>query len=121
MDRPLTPKQKKFVAAYCGNVAEAAKIAGFTPEYGRRMFTKGYAHVAKKLHERVDQECNKEILSRQERQKFWSEVVKNKRVSMQNRLKASELLGKSEADFVEIRRNEFEKDYIDALKAISRG
>ena len=40
------------------------------------------------------------IATRVQRQQFWTEVMKNPEASLADRLRASELLGKSEADFV---------------------
>ena len=40
------------------------------------------------------------IANRVQRQQFWTEVMKNPEASLADRLRASELLGKSEADFV---------------------
>ena len=41
------------------------------------------------------------IATRQERQEFWTSVLRNEEEAMKNRLKAAELLGKSEGDFLE--------------------
>jgi phage terminase small subunit len=41
-----------------------------------------------------------EIAGRDERQAFWSEIMRDKNVSTRDRLRASELLGKSGGDFV---------------------
>jgi len=45
--------------------------------------------------------------TKEERQKFWSEVMENA-PSDKDRLRASELLGKSEGDFSETTKHEFE-------------
>jgi hypothetical protein len=41
------------------------------------------------------------IANRSERQQFWSKVVDDSDASMPDRLRASELLGRSEADFTD--------------------
>ena len=41
------------------------------------------------------------IATRQERQEFWTSVLRNEDEAMKDRLKAAELLGKSEGDFLE--------------------
>ena len=41
------------------------------------------------------------IATRKMRQQFWTETMQDKSKSMANRLRASELLGKSECDFTE--------------------
>jgi hypothetical protein len=40
-------------------------------------------------------------MTRQQRQQFWSKVAGDESQEMKDRLRASELLGKSEADFTE--------------------
>jgi hypothetical protein len=41
------------------------------------------------------------IASREERQAWWTKVMKDEDAGMYDRLRASELLGKSDADFVD--------------------
>jgi hypothetical protein len=41
------------------------------------------------------------VFSRQQRQAFWTQVVDDPKASMADRLRASELLGRSEADFTD--------------------
>lgn len=41
------------------------------------------------------------IATRLERQEFWTSVLRSEDESMKDRLKAAELLGKSEGDFLE--------------------
>jgi phage terminase small subunit len=43
---------------------------------------------------------NAAIASREERQSFWSSVLRDQNIDMKDRLKASDLLGKSQADFI---------------------
>ena len=98
--RELTLKQQKFVDCFDGNIKEAAEKSGLSYEYARRMVTKG--HILEAIKNRQDTEARpKTIGTRQERQSFWTEVMRNKAAMMRDRLKASELLGKSEADFTE--------------------
>ena len=42
-----------------------------------------------------------EIADRDERQRFWSEVMRDDGQAMRDRLRASDLLGRSTGDFVE--------------------
>ena len=44
---------------------------------------------------------NAAIATREERQSFWTSVIRDGDEDMRNRLKASELLGRSQTDFVE--------------------
>jgi hypothetical protein len=62
--------------------------------------------VAEAIKARETKRNNKRILTREERQAFWSSVADDENQNILARLKASELLGKSEADFVERQRHE---------------
>jgi hypothetical protein len=53
------------------------------------------------IKERQAERIRPNILSREQRQEWWSKVVQDQAEEMKNRLKASELLGKSEADFTD--------------------
>jgi hypothetical protein len=107
----LTEKQRRFVEAYmgeaAGNATEAARLAGY----------KGNAHtlanvgaenlrkpeITAAVERRV--KADPKIATREQRQEFWTRVMNGDPevgfAEMRDRLKASELLGKSQADFVE--------------------
>ena len=105
----LTTKQKAFVAAYRGNAAEAARIAGYSPKWADRQghtLIEKNGEIAAAIREREEKRVNSLILSREERQIFWSNVVRDPDEDMKNRLKASELLGRSEGDYLERFSNE---------------
>jgi len=103
----LTEKQRKFVEAFMGpakgNATEAARIAGYSGNdatlrnAGSRLLTN--ANISEAIKER--QESDPLVADREERQRFWSEVMRNDQADMRDRLKASEILGKSQADFTE--------------------
>ena len=97
----LTVKQQKFVDAYTGNATKAAIAAGYsTPEIaGHRCLQN--AKIRKEIKHRQKKENKPEIMSRQERQKMWTDIAKDTDLSVRDRLRASELLGKSEMDFTE--------------------
>ena len=99
----LTTRQRRFVEAYDGNATQAAIAAGYSEKtarfMGRENLTKPYILAEIKSRETV--RCTPLIASRAERQQFWSSVMRDKEQQMRDRLKAAELLGKSEADFVE--------------------
>lgn len=101
----LTPKQRKFVEAYTGNGTEAARIAGYSGDDNTLGVT---AHdllrnpkIARAIEQRQSKELKPLIASRQERQEFWTAVMKDELTEMRDRLRASELLGKSETDFTD--------------------
>ena len=94
----LTLKQQVFVDAYAGDIKEAAQKAKISYGYARRLVTK--SNILKAIQNRQETEVRpKTIANRQQRQEFWTKVMYDKKRSMRDRLRASELLGKSEADF----------------------
>lgn len=103
--RPLTSKQRKFVEAYAGNGTEAARVAGYRgdenvlAQVARDNLRK--PQIAEAIRKRETKETRGAIATRQERQAFWTSVMHDCDEQMFARLKASELLAKSEADFVE--------------------
>ena len=121
MTKRLPEKRRRFVEAYmgeaAGNASEAARIAGYKcpgPE-GFRLLQ--YAEIQAAIDSRV--ESDPSIMTRQERQKFWSEAARGNiddfnsdgeaiNAALSTRLKASELLARSQADFVE--RVKIERD-----------
>lgn len=105
MSRGLTPRQKKFCEVFTGNGTEAARIAGYT---GNDNVLGKTAHdllrnpkVSQAIRERQEMEQRPHIAKRMERQAFWTRVMNDRSEDMRNRLKASELLGRSEADFTD--------------------
>ena len=99
----LTRKQMAFVAAFHGNAAEAARAAGYSAKtakaIGSELLTK--PDIADAIREREQERTDSMIATREERQSFWTSVLRDPDESMRDRLKASELLGRSEADFLE--------------------
>ena len=99
----LNARQQAFVEAYAGNATAAALAAGYSEKsarvQGRRLITND--NVAKAIKAREAQRIAPAIATRQERQEFWTSVLRNKDEAMKDRLKAAELLGKSEGDFLE--------------------
>jgi len=97
----LTRKQQVFVDAFAGNIRVAAKVADLSYTYARQLLTKHH-NVRKAIHDRQEIEIRPtRIATRQERQNFWTTVMLNENVDYKDRLRASELLGRSEADFTE--------------------
>lgn len=98
--RAFTVKQQKFIDAYAGDIKEAAKKAELSYGYARRLVTK--SNIFEAIRHRQDTEIRpKTIANRQQRQEFWTKVMRDENEDTKDRLRVSELLGKSEADFVE--------------------
>ena len=102
----MTPKQQAFVEYYaaCGNASDAARRAGYK---NARM--QGAQNLSKKeIKEAIavlaTETRNVRIASMQERQEFWTDILRGKEgyeAEMKDRLKASELLGKCQGDFID--------------------
>ena len=101
----LTPKQQKFVDAYTGNGTAAARAAGYRgndhtlAQVARENLRK--PEIAAAIKARAAKEAKPIIATRTERQTFWSKVMNDRTELTRDRLRAAELLGKSEADFTE--------------------
>lgn len=97
----LTVRQQKFVDAYCGNASAAARAAGYSEKtaysIGEQLLRN--IEIVSAIKQRQDEAREPLIADREARQKFWSETMLNPEVEMQHRLKAAELLGRSEGDF----------------------
>ena len=99
----LTPKQKKFVEAYMGNAAKAALEAGYSAKTATVIAYKlmKIPEIAKAIAARTVKKENKLIATREERQEFLTRTMLDADLSMKDRLKASQLLGHSQADFTD--------------------
>ena len=101
----FTPRQQAFVDAYAGNATDAARKAGYTGNdvtmrnTARELMEK--PHVIAAIKARQETRATGLIATREERQAFWTAAFRDTSENILVRLKASELLGKSEADFVE--------------------
>ena len=99
----LNAKRQAFVDAWEGNATAAALAAGYSPKtaysQGQRLLKN--VEVQDAIKARETQRLAPTIASRRERQEFWTSVLRNEEEAMKNRLKAAELLGKSEGDFLE--------------------
>lgn len=104
-ERPLNARQLRFVEVYDGNATRAARIAGYTGTDDTLAKT-GYdllrvPRISLAIQNRRASEVTGHILTRQERQALWSQIASSSSQDMGHRLKASELLGRSQADFTE--------------------
>lgn len=105
--REFTERQKKFIQFFDGNGTEAARKAGYNGK-GNSLGVMAHELLRNpKIREAIDKRNAKipttklHIATREERQAFWTKVLHDQNEEMNSRLKASELLGKSEADFTE--------------------
>ena len=105
-NKKLTAKQQKFVEHYaaCGNATEAARLAGYSAKYTRENASKLLQNttIQAALAALTKKVSSARIATAQERQEFWTAVMRGEfgdEAEMKDRLKASELLGKTQTDF----------------------
>jgi len=100
-ERKLTVKQQRFADAYDGNATAAAVKAGYSQktatEQGARLLAN--VKVSAAIRAREWTESRRLVSDRIARQEFWSRIMLDESQEMRDRLRASELLGKSEGDF----------------------
>lgn len=105
MVKKLSPKQQAFVDVYDGNATEAAKIAGYKGNektlsvVGSENLAKPYIWAA--IQARDAEIKSNRIATREERQAFWTDTMRKEEFDLKDRIRASELLGKSQCDFIE--------------------
>ncbi len=113
----LNKRQRAFVAAYDGNASEACRIAGYSVSQATKLIrnpliikalekkASDQQHAVKASMTKVMAENARivagAIAAREDRQAFWTRVMLEEGENMMFRLKASELLGKAQGDFIE--------------------
>ena len=121
----LSPKHRMFVEAYDGDIAMAMKIAGYNGsdsylnQKGKELLKTPLIQKALEERKKYIADLKESIATREERQLLWTQIMKNEdpyrkeekdengvpipegNIPLPIRLKASELLGKSEADFID--------------------
>ena len=107
MNGNFTVKQQRFIDFYEGNATDAARKAGYKGNestlttMANKLMTKGDILEAVKARET---KCNEKLIAnREKRQEFWTSIMNStdKDVHVRDKLKASELLGRSQGDFIE--------------------
>lgn len=121
----ITIKQQRFIDFYDGNATDAARKAGYKhpKQSGAENLSKLY--ISDAIKNREQQRARGLIATREERQEFWTKVLFGRDQElvvtgydsggnavvvkippkMSDRLKASELLGRSEADFTDTQKH----------------
>ncbi len=116
----FTPKQQRFIEFYDGNGTEAARKAGYTGSAKVLGITAarllGNARILDAVQRREIKENRPKIAARLHRQEFWTKVMLDPRQDMRERLRASELLGRSEADFTEKVQMDSTRDLAEAIR-----
>lgn len=101
--RKLTEKRRRFVDFFlgeaAGNATEAARLAGYKTPHpeGSQLLQNPTIREAIESHSKT----RSRIKTRDERQEWWSQIMDDEDQPTKDRLRASELLAKSQADFVQ--------------------
>ena len=105
MTPKLTAKQQVFVMEYMNdfNATRAAQAAGYSQRtaysIGQRLLKN--VEISQAINSAMTERKNQLIATREQRQEFWTAVMTDTEQDMRSRLRASELLAKSEGDFTE--------------------
>ena len=100
----LTEKQRRFCEAFSangGNALDAARKAGYSKPHPQGAQNLQKATILRALESLRLEHTSSAIATREERQAFWTSVMRSRREEMKDRLRAAELLGKSHADFID--------------------
>jgi len=102
----MTTRQQKFVEFYsaCGNASEAAKRAGYKTKsnvIGAKLLAKD--SIKQKINKIAEKDSKKRIATARDIKEFLSKVMEDETQDMKDRLKASDLLGKTKALYIEKR------------------
>ena len=99
----LTAKQQRFVSAYNGNATEAMIAAGYSAKSAASNVDKilKNTEIQAAIQNREKARNSAAIATREERQSFWTAILRDPEAELRDRLRASELLGKSEGDFLD--------------------
>lgn len=101
----MNDKQAMFVQEYatCLNATVSAKRAGYSERtayaQGARLLRN--AEVSAAISAVMSERADELSATRAQRKAFWTYVMLNEDAAMKDRLKASELLARSEGDFTE--------------------
>ena len=101
----MTHRQELFIQEYLNslNATQSAIRAGYSPKtaysIGQRLLKN--VEVLRAINTAMNERKNTLIATREQRQEFWTAVMNDCDTAMKDRLKASELLGKSEGDFTD--------------------
>lgn len=120
MKSDLTSKQRAFVECFEGNATEAAKKAGYEGS-DKTLAQIGYENMRKpdireEIEKRTAVVLEPLIAGREQRQEFWTKVMEDLEMPMRDRLRASELLAKSEGDFLPKEETNEESDLLSIIK-----
>lgn len=100
----LTYRERMFVKVFDGDMYAAGRLCGFTDKQVEKlMVTKRVKDAISRKDTMVDPLSDETDRERRkaERMLFWMNSMQDKDIEMKDRLRASELSGKADGDFVE--------------------
>ena len=107
----LTEKQRRFCEEYAangGNGTKAAEAAGYSQPAEQAYENLRKPQITTAIEALREETTSNAILTREERQKYWSRVTRGevmepdgKPAAIRDRLRASELLARSQGDFLD--------------------
>lgn len=103
MDEPKIKPQLKllainYVGKCAGNKEKSAIAAGYSKNYSRAQSYKLFERADVKQYIkylRENEDMSRDIMELHDLQEFWSAIIRDGEVLIRDRLRASELLGKS--------------------------
>lgn len=101
----MTDKQELFIQEYLidMNATAAAKRAGYSEKtaYSIGQENLNKPEIKQAIQQQLENRKSALIATREQRQRLWTEIMYDMEQSTRDRLRASELLGKSCGDFIE--------------------
>lgn len=106
----LTERQRRFVEAYSangGNASDAAKQAGYSKPHPQGAQNLRNPTIIAAIEALREETTSRAIATREERQSFWTAVLRGEvddggaPPPLKDRIRAAELLGKAQGDFLE--------------------
>jgi phage terminase small subunit len=107
----LTERQRRFVEVYSsngGNALDAARVAGYRQPHPQGAENMQKPTVRAAIEALREETTTNSILTREARQKYWSRIIRGEELdsdgkppAIRDRLRASELLAKSQGDFLD--------------------
>ena len=121
----LTKKQRIFAEHYAmtGKATESARLAGYSrPAQSGQLMARDeelMAYITNVIAvaagDSEKEASDKRIATAVERQEFWTSMMRDENVSPKDRLRASEILGKAQGDFIERNETTLKIDVIGGL------
>jgi phage terminase small subunit len=123
----LMERERRFVEFFmgeaAGNATKAARLAGYAKNTAEHQAARLLRKVGIRAAIEARASNDPAVATREERQRFWTAVLRGTgafaRTTMKDRLRASELLGRSQADFVERHQLEAGKTLVDVLASMA--